>query len=71
VARKSSPDEDRVLAELRQIKALLVLLLLKAGSDSFEIAKVTGLGSSTIRRDFPAEQVRPFGAQGKRRGAKG
>lgn len=53
-------DADPVLAELRQIKALLILLLIKAGTDSFEVARVTGIGSSTIRRDFLAKQVAPF-----------
>lgn len=53
-------DADPILVELRQIKALLILLLLKAGSDSFEISEATGIGSSTIRRDFPAEKITPF-----------
>lgn len=59
-------DADPVLVELRQIKALLILLLLKAGSDSFEISRVTGIGSSTIRRDFPAEKIAAFGTKTRR-----
>ena len=66
---KQKQDADPVLAELHQIKALLILLLLKAGSDSFEISEVTGIGSSTIRRDFPAEKIAPFD-QSRKRGQK-
>ena len=58
-----------MVTELRQIKALLILLLLKAGSDSFEIGNATGTGSSTVRRDFPAKKITPFG-QTRTRGTK-
>ena len=67
---KQKQSADPILVELRQIKALLILLLLKAGSDSFEISKVSGIGSSTIRRDFPAEKIAPFEAKPKRRSAR-
>lgn len=57
---KQSEEGEPVVAELRQISRLLTLVLLKAGATSEEIAMATGSGSSTIRRDFPASQVKPF-----------
>lgn len=66
MAAKRNQDADPVLTELRQVKALLILFLLKAGADSYEIAQATGIGSSTIRRDFPAEGIAPFGPKVKR-----
>lgn len=65
---RNRADEDPVLAELRQIKALWILLLLKVGADSFEIARVTKVGSSTIRRDFSAAKIAAFGSTKRTKG---
>jgi hypothetical protein len=47
-------------SELAEIKGLLVLLLLKLGATSEEVALATKSGASTVRRDFPAGRVRRF-----------
>jgi len=44
---------DAELKELRAIKKLLILLLLKTGATSEEIDKATGMGASNIRAMFP------------------
>lgn len=54
---------DPVAAELEQIKKLLILLLLKAGANSDEIALATGIGASTVRKAFPAQRFGPFGIE--------
>lgn len=66
---KQREEADPLVAELRQIRGLLTLFLLKAGASSQEIATAIGAGASTIRRDFPAGRFAPFG-ETKKRGAK-
>ena len=44
---------DDQLKELRAIKKLLILLLLKTGATSEEIDKATGMGAGNIRAMFP------------------
>jgi len=41
------------LAELRSIRNLIILLLLKIGATSEEIDLATGMGAGNIRRMFP------------------
>lgn len=45
-------DSDE-LKEIRAIKKLLILLLLKNGATSEEIDKATGMGAGNIRAMFP------------------
>lgn len=50
--RKRGRKKDE-LVELRSIRNLLILLLLKIGATSREIDFATGMGASNIRRMFP------------------
>ena len=50
--RKRGRKRDE-LVELRSIRNLLVLLLLKIGATSKEIDLATGMGASNIRGMFP------------------
>jgi hypothetical protein len=60
VPKAKAPERDPVLVELQQIKGLLMLLLLKAGASSDEIALATGMGASTVRKSFPAQRFEEF-----------
>lgn len=62
-AKRDQPDP--VLDELRRIRGLLTLLLLKAGASSDEVALATGAGASTVRRDFPSAKFDAFGGMKK------
>ena len=54
-------ERDPQLDQLLQIKKLLILLLLKSGSTSEEIARALKVDSSTIRHDMPTRVERlPF-----------
>jgi len=44
--------------QLDEIKRLLVLLLLKLGSTSEEIALALGVDSSAVRKMIPARQIK-------------
>lgn len=44
--------------ELRAIKNLLILLLIKQGATSTDVAKVIGVGESTIRTKFPMKKLK-------------
>jgi hypothetical protein len=66
VPKAKDAPRDPVAAELAQIKGLLILLLLKSGASSDEIALATRTGASTVRRDFPAERFVPFSGARKR-----
>ena len=46
------------LMELRSIRNLLILQLLKSGATSEEIDLATGMGASNIRRMFPKVKKR-------------
>lgn len=55
------PERDAQLEQLVQIRKLLVLLLLKSGSTSEEIARALKVDASTIRHDMPTRVNRfPF-----------
>ena len=55
--------QDQTAAELRDIKALFVLLLLKSGASQTEIAKALGTTQATVSRQFRVGNVRPLSAQ--------
>ena len=55
---KSNNSEEQSLKELRQIKGLLILLLIKLGATSEEIAQASGVGESTIRTMFPMRKIK-------------
>ena len=48
--------------ELRDIKALLVLLLMKTGASQTEIAKALGTTQATVSRQFRLGTVKPLSA---------
>ena len=56
-ARKNG-ETDRSLKELRQIKNLLILSLLKTGATSDEVNYATGMGATNIRGMFPVKRGR-------------
>lgn len=57
---KRGRKSDEVI-ELRSIRNLLILVLLKIGATSKDIDLATGMGASNIRRMFPGvkKKVRP------------
>ena len=50
--------EDDLASELRDIKRLLVLLLLKAGATQTELAKALNIGQATISRQYGMGRVK-------------
>jgi DNA-binding NarL/FixJ family response regulator len=50
-------------AELRDIKALLVLLLLKSGASQTEIASALGITQATVSRQFKFGSVKPLSVE--------
>ncbi len=50
--------QDKIFKELRQVRNLLILSLLKNGATSDEVNYATGMGSSNIRRMFPVKRTR-------------
>lgn len=61
-AKKREPV-DPLLVELRQVRGLLTLLLLKSGASSDEIGAATGVGASTVRTAFPKTKFKLFAAK--------
>ncbi len=57
-------NEDAV-KELENVKRLLILLLIKLGSDSQEIARALGVDSSLVRRLVPSGKVRKIAMSGR------
>ena len=57
-------NEDAV-KELDNVKRLLILLLIKLGSDSQEIAGALGVDSSVVRRLVPSGKVRRIAMLGR------
>ncbi len=49
-------NTDKDLKELKQIKNLLILLLLKSGATSEEVNLATGMGAGNIRGLFPVRK---------------
>jgi hypothetical protein len=58
--QKRAITSESTKSELAQLRDLLILLLVKLGTPSQEIALATGTGSSTIRKEFPAKKIRRF-----------
>jgi hypothetical protein len=62
-SRKKQADSDggasmeEVRSELEHIRRLLIVLLLKLGSDSKEIGIALGIDSSTVRKMFPVSKI--------------
>jgi len=56
--QRKNKDTDRALRELKQIKNLLILSLLKAGATSDEVNLATGMGAANIRAMFPVKRGR-------------
>lgn len=53
---RNNKDTERILKELKQIKNLLILSLLKTGGTSEEVNYATGMGAGNIRRMFPVKR---------------
>jgi len=63
--KKATSNQDETqqgpgLAELRDIKALLILLLMKSGASQTEIAKALGTTQATVSRQFKLGTVKPL-----------
>jgi len=56
--QRKNKDTDRALKELKQIKNLLIVSLLKAGATSDEVNLATGMGAANIRAMFPVKRGR-------------
>lgn len=55
-------SEKNKQSELESIKNLLILLLIKSGATSNEIATCLGVDSSAIRRKFPIRKNKSKGS---------
>ena len=53
---QTSKDAEKILKELKQIKSLLILSLLKNGAKSEEVNYATGMGAANIRAMFPVKR---------------
>lgn len=60
--KKSRAPDDPTLKELRQVKSLLILLLLKLGTTSDELDIAVGMGAGNIRTMFPIRKIKKFTA---------
>ena len=49
---------DTTPKQLDQIKGLLIVLLMKLGTNSKELSLALGIHDSDVRRRFPAKKVR-------------
>lgn len=52
----NTKETDRTVKELKQIKNLLILSLLKTGATSEEVNYATGMGAANIRGMFPVKR---------------
>lgn len=55
---KQKREDDRVLRELKAIKNLLILSLLKSDATLEEVNFATGMGKANISRMFPVKRGR-------------
>lgn len=60
---KKTDSQTNSSLELRDIKALLVLLLLKSGATQTEIAGALGINQTTVSRQFKFGEVKPLTAK--------
>jgi len=51
---------EEIAEELDAIKRLLVLLLMKLGTETTEIATAIGRGKATISRMVPKQKIKPL-----------
>jgi len=51
---------EQIEEELDAIKRLLVLLLMKLGTETTEIATALGKGKATISRMVPKQKIKPL-----------
>jgi hypothetical protein len=56
--KKAKAPEDPMVKELRHVKSLLMLLLLKLGTTSEELDIAVGMGASNIRTAFPIRKIK-------------
>ena len=56
---QNSPDLESLNAEIITIKKLFVLMLVKLGSNSKEIANAIGVAEQTVRSWIPMRQIEP------------
>lgn len=62
--RVSEVNQSPELQELKQIKLLLMALLVREGLDSNGIGKILGASPSTLRNTFPFSSVKKAGSTG-------
>lgn len=60
-SRSHADPKDGVLHELNQIKRLLAVLLLKAGTAQSEIAAALEIDQANLSRMLPARKFKRFG----------
>jgi hypothetical protein len=66
MGKKNDQEDDPqkvVVDQLKDIKGLLVLLLLKGGATQGEIAKALNTTQSTVSKQFRIGNVKQFGAE--------
>jgi DNA-directed RNA polymerase specialized sigma24 family protein len=51
-------SSKKELEELQSIRKLLILLLVKLGATSEEIAQALGMDSSTVRKMLPIQKIK-------------
>jgi DNA-directed RNA polymerase specialized sigma subunit len=59
---RADDSQHAVVNALEDIKALLVLLLLKSGATQTEIAKALNITQATVSRQFRFGSMKPFEA---------
>jgi hypothetical protein len=53
MARRGDVDETAIVKELRRIRDLLIVLLLKSGATSEQVDHAAKMGAANIRARFP------------------
>ena len=62
-SNQKNDSQTTPVAELRDIKALLVLLLMKSGASQTEIAGALGITQGTVSKQFKFGAVKPLSAK--------
>jgi len=62
--KRNKPDNDSqtASADIKDIKSLLILLLVKTGASQTEIARALGINQATVSRQFRFGTVKPMRA---------